>query len=110
MAKSEWYGRECLSHINNKLKSRMVLASNFVKDEAKRRVPVDTANLKGSLGYEVVEDNGEIVGRIGTNVSYAIYVEYGDEMGKKPRKVGQMPFLRPALLDNKEQIRSKLAI
>lgn len=104
MAKSEWYGRECLQHINNKLHNKMTLASNFVKDEAKRRVPVDTSNLKKSLTYEVVEENGEIVGRIGTNVSYAIHVEYGDENGMKPRKVGQMPFLRPALLDNKDQI------
>ena len=110
MAKSEWYGKECMNHINNKLKSRMTLASSFVKDEAKRRVPVETGNLKDDLGYEVVEENGEVIGRIGTNVSYAIHVEYGDENGMKPRKVGQMPFLRPALLDNKEQITNKLAI
>ena len=103
--KSEWFGDKLMEGIEKKLFTRVKLASNFVKDEAKRRCPVDTGNLKDTIDIEMKIENGEIVGSIGTNVEYAAHVEYGDEKGKEPRKVGQMPFLRPALLENKENIK-----
>ena len=104
MAKTKWYGKERLDEINHLLYNKMHVASEFVLSEARRRCPVDTGNLRSSLNQEVEKENGEIVGRVGTNVEYAAYVEYGDESGKKPRFVGTMPFLRPALLENKQQI------
>lgn len=105
MAKSEWYGKERLREINQKLKDRMVLASEFVKNEAKRTVPWDTHNLRDSIDKEVIIDNGEVVGRIGTNVEYAYYVEFMQDYGKSPIKAGTTaPFLLPALVSNKEQI------
>lgn len=98
MAKTKWYGKERLKEIEQKLFNRMKIAAEFVKDEAKRRSPVDTGNLRGSLNKEVVTEAGEIVGRVGTNVEYAGYVEYGT------KRQSAQPYLRPALLENKEQI------
>ena len=104
MAKSQWFGRQRQKEIEELLRGKMKLATEFVLSEAKRRCPVDTGNLRDSLNQNVVEEAGEIIGRIGTNVSYAGYVEYGDERGMKPRGTGTIPFLRPALLENKRQI------
>lgn len=98
MAKVQWYGKERLDEINHLLYNKMIVASDFVKGEAKRRSPVDTGNLKKSITKEVEKEQDEIVGRIGTNVEYAGYVEYGTK-----RQAAQ-PYLRPALLENKEQI------
>lgn len=98
MANSVWYGEQRLKEIEEKLFDKMTLASDFVKNEARRRCPVDTGNLRSSLNDEVIKENNEIVGRVGTNVEYAGYVEYGTK-----RQTAQ-PYLRPALLENKNQI------
>ena len=127
MAKSEWYGRECMDHINRKLYKNMVVVSSWVKGEAKRRCPVgETADLQKSITNEVKSESGEIVGRIGSNVVYAAIQEYGGVIrarnkpylhfktkdGKwhkvKSVTIPAQPYLRPAILDNKDQITTKL--
>jgi HK97 gp10 family phage protein len=57
--------------------------------DATRLVPVDTGALRESLDREV--DGAALVARIGSNLNYAGYVEYGTE------KMDAEPYLRPAL-------------
>jgi HK97 gp10 family phage protein len=68
---------------------------------AKRNAPVDTGRLRSSIGGEVKTLAGEVVGIVGTNVKYAPFVEEG---GRKPRGVGRIPFLRPAVEEHEGEI------
>lgn len=58
---------------------------------AKMLAPVDTGRLRNSIQHQFALSDGELVGRVGTNVEYAPYVEFGTRFwsGK--------PFLIPAL-------------
>lgn len=59
-----------------------------LRNEAVRRCPVDTGRLRQSIGLQKIGDGHY---RVGTNVSYAPYVEFGT------RRARAQPFLRPAL-------------
>jgi len=48
-------------------------------------------NLRSSITHQVLTDYA----KIGTNVDYSVYVEYGT------RKMSAQPYLRPALDENK---------
>lgn len=61
-----------------------------VEGAAKRLCPVDTGRLRSSISHELALDSG-LVGRVGTNVEYAPFVELGTY------KMAAQPFLRPAL-------------
>lgn len=117
-----WYGEQRLKEINQMLFDKMTLASEFVKDEAVRRVPKDTRNLEKSITKEVITESGEVVGRIGTNVIYAAIQEFGGVIKAKVKDyltfqtkdgkwhkakevtIKAQPYLRPALLENKQKI------
>ena len=69
---------------------------------AKSLAPVDTARLKNSIQYKTSEQSGcgegvlnvfpkKGEGYVGSNVKYAIYLEFGT------RKMKPQPFLRPAI-------------
>jgi HK97 gp10 family phage protein len=60
-----------------------------IKNEAKRIVPVDTGLLRDSIVVKDGIDKNEKL--IGTDVRYAMYVEFGTI------KHGPQPYLRPAL-------------
>jgi HK97 gp10 family phage protein len=62
-----------------------------VQAEAIRLAPVDLGRLKGSIKFKV---SGDQV-KVGTNVEYAAYQEYGTY------KMRGKPFLRPALDNNR---------
>ena len=66
-------------------------ATLAVEREAKHLCPVDTGRLRSSITPEVAREGQEIVGRVGTNVEYAPYQEFGT------RFQHGTPFLRPAL-------------
>lgn len=51
--------------------------TNRVRNAAIRRVPVDEGRLKNSITMEMGMSGGTVVGRVGTNVEYAIYVHEG---------------------------------
>lgn len=51
--------------------------ASFAVSEAKITVPVDTGRLQGSITKQTEIINGGMTARIGTNVDYAPYVEYG---------------------------------
>jgi len=70
------------------LKAIGAVAVNY----AKRDCPVKTGRLKGSIGYEVAENEDAVY--IGTDVEYAEYVEFDDN--KKHPRGGKAHFLRDA--------------
>ena len=59
-----------------------------LRNEMVRRAPVDTGRLRQSIGVRKI---GEGHYRVGTNVSYAPFVEYGTR-GRRGN-----PFMRPAV-------------
>lgn len=60
----------------------LVQAANYILSEMEARVPVDTGNLRESLGIKVEMDR-VIIGPDPTKAPYAIYVE----MGTKPHEI-----------------------
>jgi hypothetical protein len=80
----------------------MTGASAQVTNWAKMNSPVDTGRLRSSIRFEVKPTFGNVQGTIGSNVVYAPSVELG---GGKPRGVGRIPFLRPAVEEHQSQIK-----
>lgn len=142
MATNKWNDAEVIKRIKQKVIDRLMLVGEFVSGDAKLRCPVDLGNLRESIFYKVDENELSVI--IGTNVEYAIYVEFGtgekaedgngrkggwfyttDSKQSKGFLLGQtkngkylyftygskpQPFLRPALIENKEEIKSILNI
>lgn len=72
-----------------------------VQNEARRLAPVDTGRLRASIiAVDGRDERGPFV-KIGTNVAYAPFVEYGTS-----RSAAQ-PYLRPALLLAMRAFRAK---
>jgi len=88
--------------IINAVNSALESAAIFLQNETKSRVPVDTGNLKGSMLYAV--QNFQMV--VFTPIEYAIPLEFST---KKPRRSGTIPFMRPALFENKSEIENIIA-
>ena len=124
--KAEWNTPD-LQAIKQRVVDKLTLAGEVVASAAIQNCPVDTGNLRGSITTEV--DETAMVARIGTPVEYAPYIEFGTgeyaesgegrkggwffeydgnkgekgkrfTLGNKPQ-----PFLRPALIENREKIR-----
>lgn len=76
-----------------------------IEHKAKELCPVDTGHLRSMIQHKTIPSELSVV--IGTNVSYAKYVEFmaSLESPKKGRETGQMPFLRPAIFLSKNKIR-----
>ena len=117
--------------VNRGLKACGETAVGYAQDELKRQLKkvhgendyVATGNLLGSISYEVDGDDCYI----GTNVEYAIYVEFGtgihaeeggrqtpwvykDDQGHWHRTEGQKPkpFIRPSASNHSDEYRSIL--
>lgn len=103
----------------------MESACLLVEGQAKALAPVgSTGELRDKISHKVFEQNGKIVGQVGSPLMYAIYVEYGtgefaeNGAGRKGGWVYQDPsgewfftwgmepqkFLRPAFRSNKKQV------
>jgi len=74
----------------------------LVWNDANKMCPVDTSRLRTSLAWEIEKSGKEIIGRVGTNVEYAVYVEYGTSV------MSAQPYLRPALEKNRAKIKRLL--
>ena len=59
------------------VKKFLMDASLYVEGQAKRRTPVDTGRLRASITHEIDASPMPLFGKIGTNVFYAPYVEFG---------------------------------
>ena len=72
---NKWNDKEILAVVRQRLIDKLEVVGKFVEDSAKLLVAVDTGNLKGSITHKV--DELELSCRIGTNVEYAPYLEFG---------------------------------
>lgn len=98
----------------------------LVENDAKKRCPVDTGELRMSITHEIEETSeNRTTGAVGTNLEYAPYVEFGtgifsslgngrqdrwsykDAKGEWHSTIGQQPqpYLHPALDDNREEVK-----
>lgn len=78
-------------------------ASAWVQYWVKINSPVDTNRMRSSWRFEVQDAFGEVQGIIGTNV--ANYPQALENSNKKPRSVGRIPFLRPAVEEHQSEIK-----
>jgi len=88
--------RKKLNEIIEKYPDVMDMALDDTADaislDAQRTVPVDTGRLRGSINVK----REYLKKRIGTNLEYAAFVEFGTPIGTGPHG-GPQPYLRPAL-------------
>jgi len=101
-AKVKWYGDKLIKEVGLKCFQNMEKACLLVEGDAKRMCPVDTGRLRASLSHEMEKKGDEVIGRVGTNIEYGVYVEYGTE------RMSAKPYLRPALENNKGKIKQLL--
>ena len=71
-----------------------------LQESAQRKVPVDTGNLKRSIGLEI-RDSG-LTAEVEPTAEYAAYVEYGT------RYMNAQPYMRPSYTAQKEKFKSDL--
>lgn len=89
-------------------------ACEIVVKAAKRNAPKDTELLKRSIAYRVVRDGEDLVGQVGTNVHYAIHVEYGHRTRASKNAIGKIKyvpgvyFMQRALRENRNKVRGAL--
>lgn len=62
-----------------------------IKRDAQAFAPVDTGNLRSSIGYETRELTGSVTAEIGPTASYGAYVEFGTS------RMGPHAYMGPAL-------------
>jgi len=60
---------------------------------AVRGAPVDQGRLRGSISWEMQQDARGVVGRVGTNLHYATYVERGTRTPIVPRNAKVLRFV-----------------
>jgi len=89
--------RKKLNEIIEKYPDVMDMALDDTADaislDAQRTVPVDTGRLRGSINVK----REYLKKRIGTNLEYAAFVEFGTPIGTGPHG-GPQPYLRPAMV------------
>lgn len=110
------------------LEAAMKKATLLVERSAKQKAPKGTGELGRSITSTVEVNGGEVRGIVYTPLEYAPYVEYGtglfaeeggrtdvpwcyqDDEGNWHTTSGQapQPFMRPALNENREQIKRLL--
>lgn len=94
------------AEVLKELEEKAVMALSAIGQEcegyAKDDCPVDTGNLRNSITNQVVESEKAVY--IGTNVEYAVYVEYGDQN----HKTGKKHFLRDAAANHADHYESIL--
>jgi len=78
--------------LESALADKMEAVVGRVVKNAKRIVPVDTHNLQDNIEGEVGLEAGKVIGRVGTDVEYGLYVEQGTS------RMAAQPWLRPAAL------------
>jgi HK97 gp10 family phage protein len=90
LADVEWH-EPGFAELLSKVKADVERRSLRVEGAAKGLAPVDTGRLRSSITHEVEVQGAEVVGRIGTNVEYAIFQEFGTS------RMPAHPYLRPGL-------------
>ena len=119
------YSADVLNEFHDAVLRALERCGEQAEGYAKDLAPVDTGNLRNSISHRVDED--ELAVYIGTNVSYAPYVElatgiyaeggrptpwvYRDDEGKWHWTAGNpaQPFLAPAVKDHSKTYRNIIA-
>jgi len=104
---TRWQPQRAKAAIAGRVAQNMEVACLFVVDKARGLVPVRTGITRRDIDFVVeVGARGNVVeGIVGVKrgkAFYAKFVEWGT------RKMAAMPFLRPAVFNNKREIRSIL--
>lgn len=86
--------KEKIEKVNGNVEKAVVKATLKVEADAKKKVPIDTGRLRSSISNKIEKIRDEITGKVGTNVVYAPYIEFGT--GRMRPK----PYLYPALQKN----------
>lgn len=89
--------RKYQSQKKEQIKNELRIGAFKIEGLAKDVVPVDTARLKGSLTTDD-SDIARLVMRVGTNVKYGPYVEFGT------RRMAAQPYLYPAFFAYENEI------
>lgn len=87
---------DVLRALENKIPAALEACGLQAESHAKSIVPVDTGQLRNSITHTQEGDRTEV---IGTNVSYAPYVELGT------RRQSAQPYLKPAVADHVDEYR-----
>lgn len=127
MSNVKWYGDKVLATVDEAIEKFLYASAITIQRDAVNLCKVDTGHLRRSITYEV--DKNKKQATIGTNVHYALHLEYGTKphtikvknakvladkkgnvFGKSVKHPGTraQPFLRPALDNNKKNL-SKMA-
>lgn len=59
------------------LKANIAALTGFIRAKVVERTPVNTGALRNSIQEEIEERDDEIIGRVATNIEYAVPVEFG---------------------------------
>lgn len=82
------------------IKNAVRMNTSKFQNEAMRKAPVDTGNLKRSITIDILD--GGYTGKITATADYSIYQEYGT------RFMSAQPFMRPSLSIVEPQFRKDL--
>lgn len=93
--------REHLATLEVKTEDDLVRVGMRVQSRARSLCPVDTGRLRSSIVMRKGRDGMGFYVEIGTNVSYAPYVEFGTS------KTRAQPFLLPAVAEASGYLRSE---
>lgn len=88
--------KEVLDAVQKATDRGLEICGGKAETYAKRRCPVDTGRLRNSITHAQMDDKTEV---IGSNVSYAPFVELGTHRMKAK------PFLRPAAENHASEYR-----
>ena len=106
----KWYGDRLKKEVEAKCLKNMGAACRFLEGEIKKDLSgpspsspgeppgVVSGTLRRGVTHEVEKGPNRVVGRVGTNIEYAIPLEFGTS------KMAARPFLRPGLEKNKKPI------
>ncbi len=86
--------------INNLIPAALAAGALLIQNDAKNKAPYLTGTLRRSIHTEKVS-NTEV--KVGTNVEYASYQEYGTS------KMAARPYLRPAFDNNRQKVLDKIS-
>ena len=112
----------------DKMVAAMGKACALVEKEAKFNAPKDTGALRRSISSKVEVEGKEVIGTVFTPLEYSKYIEYGtglfaesggrkdvpwhyqDDKGEwhSTNGIHPCPFMRSALLDNRNRIKNIL--
>ncbi len=123
--KFEDYSKEVKKRLAGVSEEAMEATALFIEAQAKSLAPVSSGELRDKIDHTVKRgDDGVVIGKVGSPLDYAVYVEYGtgefaengngrkggwvyqDSSGEWFFTWGQdpQPFLRPAFRRNRKQI------